>query len=58
MQTLLINQIIPKEEYVAFALNHINWIFGVNPRDFCMMKGIGTNVPKMYPGGMLDGFCL
>lgn len=54
-QALLIHKIIPKEEYLDHALNHINWIFGVNPRDFCMMKGIGTNVPDIYPGGMLDG---
>lgn len=54
-QTLLINSVIPKKEYVDFALNHINWILGINPRNLCMMKGIGTNNPRIRPGGTLDG---
>ncbi|HHV59712.1 MAG TPA: hypothetical protein GXX49_05410 [Clostridiaceae bacterium] len=52
---MLINSVIPKKEYVDFALNHINWILGINPRNLCMMKGIGTNNPRIRPGGTLDG---
>ena len=54
-QALLIHRAIPKKEYVDFALNHINWVLGLNPRNLCMMKGAGTANPKMRPGGMLDG---
>lgn len=54
-QSLLINSVVPKKKYVDFALNHIHWILGLNPRNVCMMKGVGSHNPRIKPGGSLNG---
>jgi hypothetical protein len=54
-QALMIHRLTGHAGCRALARNHINWILGLNPRNLCMMRGTGTNVPPMSPGGDLDG---
>jgi hypothetical protein len=54
-QALWVNRVVPKPQYRRFAQAHIDWILGLNPRGLCMMKGAGSVVPPMGPGGAFDG---
>ena len=38
-------------ELKAYGRNQVNWIFGLNPYDLCMMQGKGRNNPASYEGG-------
>jgi len=39
-----------KEQLNDYALACLNWIFGFNPFDVCMMQGHGRNNPRYEPG--------
>jgi len=42
----------------TYAANQLNWILGLNPYDFCMLKGSGRNHAYDYfgaPGGICNG---
>ena len=39
-----------REELNDYALGCLNWIFGFNPFDVCMMQGAGHNNPRYEPG--------
>jgi len=54
-QALWVNRVVPKPEYRRYAQAHIDWVLGLNPRRLCMMKGVGSTVPTMAPGGAHDG---
>jgi len=49
------------EEFSDYALACLNWIFGFNPFDVCMMQGHGRNNPRYEagfrnaPGGVCNG---
>ena len=48
-------------ELNQYALDNLNWIFGFNPFDICMMQGHGRNNPRYEkgfqnaPGGVCNG---
>ncbi len=54
-QLLLISKAVPKKEYVDFARAHLNWILGINPRNYCMMQGMGSYSPSMERWCRFDG---
>ncbi len=54
-QALWVSRVVPKPEYRRYAQAHIDWILGLNPRGLCMMRGVGSVVPPMAPGGGTNG---
>lgn len=42
----LANEIEPKETYVEYAKNHLNYLFGVNATGYCFVTGEGTLSPE------------
>ena len=44
----------------AYARDQVNWIFGLNPFDICMVHGKGRNNPEPYemgPPNPVGGIC-
>jgi hypothetical protein len=54
-QMLWVNRVVAKPEYRRFALAHIDWVLGLNPRSLCMVKGVGSGAPPFTPGNVPDG---
>ncbi len=46
MLLLLANDISPKEEYVTYAKQHLNYLMGMNPTGYCFVTGCGTLSPE------------
>ena len=48
-------------EWERYATDQLNWIFGLNPFDSCMLQGRGRNTPDYHPaypnapGGVCNG---
>lgn len=46
MLLMMANDIVPNEEYVQYAKQHLNYLFGVNPTGYCFVTGCGTLSPE------------
>ena len=46
MLLLMVNDISPKEEYVTYAKQHLNYLMGVNATGYCFVTGCGTLSPE------------
>lgn len=46
MLLLLANDVQPKEEYVTYAKQHLNYLFGMNATGYCFVTGCGTLSPQ------------
>lgn len=42
----LANELEPKDDYVEYARNHLNYLFGVNATGYCFVTGEGTLGPE------------
>jgi len=45
MVMLMVNDVAPNEKYEFYAMEQINYIFGVNPVSYCYVTGYGTISP-------------
>jgi len=54
-QMLWVNRVVAKPEYRRFALAHIDWVLGLNPRSVCMVKGVGGGARAFTPASVPDG---
>jgi endoglucanase len=46
MLMILADKISPNEEYIQYATEHFNYIFGANPMSYCYVTGFGSLSPE------------
>lgn len=46
MMLILANEFAPNEDYIHYAKEHMNYLFGTNPVSYCFVTGHGTISPN------------